>query len=118
MTESCSWHPYGQEFWQILSQWVWNWRLWAGFAHQPQPLRQTIWAGLEGETTTLPKKPACVDEPLVLSQVHAPCPAVDSVNYGPMQVAGGWARSQGKFSGSDFTLLDERTLQCPAGNSM
>ncbi|MDZ4872121.1 MAG: hypothetical protein CLLPBCKN_006713 [Chroococcidiopsis cubana SAG 39.79] len=114
----CSWHPYGQEFWQILSQWVWNWRLWAGFANQLQPLRQTIWVGLEGEKTTLPENPVSVDEPLVLSQVHTPCPAVDSVNYGPMQVAGGWARSQGKFSGSDFTLLDERTLQCPAGNSM
>lgn len=114
----CSWHPYGQEFWQILSQWVWNWRLWTGFAHQPQPLRQTIWVGLESEKTTLPENRASVDEPLVLSQVHTPCPAADSANYGSMQVAGGWARSQGKFSGSDFTLLDERTLQCPAGNSM
>ena len=37
-----SWHPLGQEFWQILSQWVWNWRLWAGFAHHPQALRQTL----------------------------------------------------------------------------
>lgn len=35
-----------------------------------------------------------------------------------MQVAGPWARSRGKFSGADFKLLDERTLQCPAGHPM
>jgi hypothetical protein len=31
-----------------------------------------------------------------------------------MQVAGAWARSQDKFAGADFTLIDERTLKCPA----
>ncbi len=35
-----------------------------------------------------------------------------------MQVAGSWARSTGKFSGSDFTLVDERALRCPAGHDM
>lgn len=35
-----------------------------------------------------------------------------------MQVSGGWARSRNKFSGSDFTLVDERTLICPAKNPM
>lgn len=43
----CSWHPEGQEFWQILGQWSWNWRLWMGW-EQTQAVRQTIWA--EGET--------------------------------------------------------------------
>lgn len=114
----CSWHPDGQEFWQILSQWVWNWRLWAGFAHQPHGVRQTIWVGAEAEQPACEAPTSSVDEPLVLSQVHAPCPPVDAANYAPMQVAGSWARSQGKFSGADFKLLDERTLQCPAGHSM
>jgi hypothetical protein len=27
----CSWSGSGQEFWQILSQWVWNWRVWMGW---------------------------------------------------------------------------------------
>jgi hypothetical protein len=67
----CSWHPEGQEFWQILSQWVWNWRLWVGLAYHP-----------------------------------------------PMEVCSAWARSIGKFSGQDFKLLDERTLQCPARQHM
>ncbi len=35
-----------------------------------------------------------------------------------MQVAGGWARSRNKFSGQDFTLVDERTLICPAAHRM
>lgn len=35
-----------------------------------------------------------------------------------MQVAQGWAKSRNKFSGSDFTLLDERTLRCPANHLM
>lgn len=42
----CSWQPEGQEFWQILGQWSWNWRLWMGW-QQAQAVRQTIWA--EGE---------------------------------------------------------------------
>jgi nitroreductase len=114
----CSWHPEGQEFWQILSQWVWNWRLWAGFAHQPQPLRQTIWVAAEAQHPTPPINPAPSPEVLVLSERNAPCPPVDSTTHGPMQVAGGWARGRGKFFGPDFTLLNERTLQCPAGHSM
>lgn len=42
----CSWQPAGQEFWQILGQWSWNWRLWMGW-QQAQAVRQTVWA--EGE---------------------------------------------------------------------
>jgi hypothetical protein len=43
----CSWHPEGQEFWQILGQCSWNWRVWMGW-QQAQVVRQTIWA--DGET--------------------------------------------------------------------
>lgn len=42
----CSWHPDGQEFWQILGQWSWNWRVWMGW-QQAQAVRQTIWADSE-----------------------------------------------------------------------
>jgi hypothetical protein len=37
----CSRTPCGQEFWQILSQWVWNVRLRLGQVAQPQPMRWT-----------------------------------------------------------------------------
>jgi hypothetical protein len=35
-----------------------------------------------------------------------------------MEVCSAWARSIGKFSCQDFKLLDENTLQCPAGHLM
>ncbi len=116
----CSWHPQGQEFWQILSQWVWNWRLWAGNAHQPLPLRQTIWSPAQPERFTPSESEATKDEPLKLSENSSTdnVSGVDAAEYGPMQVSGGWARSRNKFSGDDFTLVDERTLICPAKNPM
>lgn len=84
----CSWHPQGQEFWQILSQWVWNWRLWAGLVNRPQPLRQTIWIPVQEEKTVLPATPTPIDEPLILSQPKEPCPPADATGYASMQVAG------------------------------
>ena len=46
----CSCTPHGQEFWQILSQWVWNTRLELGSVAQEAGLRRTRWsdAGVEG----------------------------------------------------------------------
>jgi len=114
----CSWHPEGQEFWQILSQWVWNWRLWAGFAHHPQAVRQTLWVPPQAPTEIASEPLSAPRIPLTLSDVNAACPPVDSADHGPMEVCAAWARSIGKFSGQDFKLLDERTLQCPAGHLM
>ncbi len=116
----CSWNPQGQEFWQILCQWVWNWRVWTGWVHHPQPLRQTLWAPAQepSELATLPAAP--MEEPLPLSEAKAKArrPPIDSTEHGPMQLSRSWARNRGKFSGDDFKLLDKRTLQCPAGHSM
>lgn len=116
----CSWHPQGQEFWQLLSQWVWNWRLWAGNAHQPQALRNTIWSPASPENFTPQENPTLTDEPLKLSSDSGQKPdsIIEAVEYGPMQVSQGWARSRNKFSGEDFTLINERALQCPASNIM
>ena len=114
----CSWHPEGQEFWQILSQWVWNWRLWLGFAHQPQAVRQTLWVPPPTPVEMTAAPPSEPTIPLTLADMNAPCPPVDSPDHGPMEVCSAWARSIGKFSGQDFKLLDERTLQCPAGQPM
>lgn len=113
----CSWQPLGQEFWQILSQWVWNWRLWAGFAHQPQMLRQTLWSPAQ-DAEIAPASSASQEHPLPLSDAKAVCPPVDSIEHGPMEITGAWARSIGKFSGNDFQLLDEHSLKCPAGHLM
>ena len=114
----CSWNPTGQEFWQILSQWVWNWRLWAGLAHHPQTMRQTVWSPAdEGPREATPSS-APIEEPLPLSKANATRPPIDSTEHGPMELSKSWGRNRGKFSGDDFKLLDNRTLQCPAGHSM
>ncbi len=43
MDRWCSWSASGQEFWQILSQWVWNWRVWMGWQQaETPPVRQTM----------------------------------------------------------------------------
>src|SRR5215469_13934874 len=40
----CSQTPWGQEFWQILSQWVWNLRLELGQQISPSAMRLTEFA--------------------------------------------------------------------------
>ncbi len=40
----CSQTPCGQEFWQLIAQWVWNLRLYLGHLSHPTPLRTTLFA--------------------------------------------------------------------------
>ena len=91
----CSCTPWGQEFWQILSQWLWNVRLELGHRLQATPLRLTELA------PALPSVPAT--------------PVMDSpacVTYGPPH----WARpaQMGGFPGDVFHLQPDGTLRCPA----
>ncbi len=98
----CSHTAWGQEFWQILAQWVWNLRLALGHALHPTPMRTTEFARvLVGESAK-----AAPD--LRSRPSEAP-----SVLYGPPQ----WARpsyTKG-FAGAEFVLQPDRTLRCPAG---
>lgn len=98
--------PCGQEFGQILAQWVWNLRLELGHKLSPSELH----------TTEFAKAPA-LEPPLALE----PAPAVEAVTaqnplppvqYGPAQ----WARPSftGGFAGSAFRLQADGTLRCPA----
>src|SRR5437763_14212805 len=73
----CSHTPWGQEFWQILSQWVWNLRLELGQQVSPRAMRLTEFAAAS------PSEPPPSIEPPVKSE-----PASASVVYGPPQ----WAR--------------------------
>ncbi len=95
----CSHTPCGQEFWQILSQWVWKLRLELGHHLSPTQMRTSEFAPpLEAEPP-LEIEPAPETEP-------AP------VKYGAPQ----WARPSftGGFPGSAFTLQPDGTLLCPA----
>lgn len=94
----CSHTPCGQEFWQILAQWVWNLRLECGQRLSPTAMRTTEFA------PALESSPALASEPALV------------VVYGPAQ----WARQSftGGFPGSAFTLQPDGSLLCPASHPL
>jgi hypothetical protein len=99
----CSHSPWGQEAWQIVSQWTWNLRLELGHQLKPEPLRTTEFAPglpLPNEHTSTP--PA------------SPAPEVPASGYAPPATATSW--KAGRFTGANFPLQPDGTLQCPAGN--
>lgn len=115
----CSHSPCGQEFWQILSQWVWNLRLELGQQCAPTPLRTTVFASANdpapldepagGTQACSESKPAPVSRPAQVSEA-----VWDSdLTYGSPQ----WAQPSftGGFPGSAFLPQADGTLLCPAG---
>jgi len=92
----CSHTPWGQEFWLILAQWIWNIRLELGHTLHPTPLRTTEFA---------PERPSeCVAKPDDAPQ--------QEVSYKPPV----WAISRmGCLAGSHFTPQADGTVLCPAG---
>ena len=105
----CSGTPLGQEFWQILSQWVWNTRLQLGMINQEQSLRRTCWSERVSappvEQAVLPTEPGQAGELGTEAQLE---------RYGPLEVAGNWGRASGRFTGQAFEVLNNGTLRCPA----
>lgn len=115
----CSWQPEGQSFWQILSQWVWNWRIQAGWQSQSEPqVRQTLWSpALEKsepeERSTYPVTAESIPSPSTDDPNLAPPP-----KYGAMQAVPGWGQSRHKYAGTDFKIIDDEGIECPAGHRM
>jgi hypothetical protein len=104
----CSCPPRGQEFWQIVSQWVWNTRLELGQVAHEVGLRTTSW-----------QTDASMSTPAVLPRQDVPMveqPRVEPLveQYGPLEVAGNWGRASGRFTGQAFEVLENGTLRCPA----
>jgi hypothetical protein len=92
----CSHTPWGQEFWLILAQWIWNLRLELGQLLHPTPIRTTEFA------------PARSPEPLAQSGGAEEA----DVSYQPPV----WAVSRmGCIAGTRFTPQADGTLRCPAG---
>ena len=91
----CSHSAWGQEGWQLVSQWVWNLRLEPGHQLHPDPVRTTEFA------------PA-LSPPLP----HMAPPS----GYAPPKVGSVW--KAGRFSGHDFTLQPDGTLRCPANQEL
>jgi len=124
----CSHTPWGQEFWHILNQWLWNLRLDLGQHLSPSAVRLTEFAPAaeppSGASHDLlpslpPSQPAA--EPLLVVSHEPPkappsVPPDEPVQYGPAQ----WASpsfTKG-FAGSDFVPQPDGTLRCPAGHPL
>src|SRR5579885_2515455 len=95
----CSHCAWGQECWQVISQWGWNLRLELGHRLEPTPLRTTEFA----PAIPPPSEPA------------AACPpsSPPAAGYGPPTPAPSW--KTGRFTGANFPLQPDGTLRCPAG---
>jgi hypothetical protein len=91
----CSHTAWGQEFWLILAQWIWNLRLELGHALHPAPMRTTEFA------------PVCIE---LMAKPGSIVRA--DVSYQPPM----WAVSRmGCIAGEHFTPQPDGTVQCPAG---
>jgi hypothetical protein len=119
----CSFSPCGQEFWQILSQWVWNMRLELGQHLLPTAGRTTEFAPASNlATSDAPDAPTSTSELLstdTLTGSDASPPASAPTltrEYGPPQ----WARRSftGGFPGSAFTPQPDGSLLCPANHHL
>ena len=104
-----------QEFWQILSQWVWNTRLALGQVCHEQVPRWTVWA----DTLTASTAASAALQPPPAVEPDAVTSAEELVAQdGPLELARPWATARGRFAGHDFTPLDDGTLRCPAGKML
>ncbi len=91
----CSHSAWGQECWQLVSQWVWNLRLELGHQLHPAPVRTTEFAPAMSEAK---EQQSC------------------TFGYGKPTEAAPW--KVGRFSGQDFVPQPDGTLRCPAGQSL
>jgi hypothetical protein len=95
----CSHSAWGQEAWQIMSQWTWNIRLELGHQLLTSPVRTTEFA------------------PALPSQNEPKPPASPPASgYAPPATAMSW--KAGRFTGTDFPLQPDGTLHCPAGSAL
>ena len=98
----CSHSAWGQECWQVVSQWVWNLRLELGHQLEPTPIRTTEFA---------PTIPPPSEQAALRTASSAPVSG-----YGSPTTATSW--KTGRFSGPDFPLQPDGTLRCPAGQQL
>ena len=94
----CSHSAWGQECWQVVSQWVWNVRLKLGHQLHPDPVRTTEFA------------------PAIPPPSPTPPHTAPPSGYAPPHVGLPW--KAGRFSGQDFALQPDGTLQCPADQKL
>jgi len=125
----CSRTPCGQEFWQIISQWVWNTRLRLGLVAQPQELRWTMWASARSPVeldrpALTDTAPEAVKADQMVTMSLASCAPASSLCaregtlvpiYGPLVLSQAWAKARRRFSAQAFSVGEGDTLTGPAG---
>jgi hypothetical protein len=116
--------PCGQEFWQVISQWMWNLRLELGHRLHPTPVRITEVAPAQHSSgSALPDLISQQgDGHQGADQLH-PCHLTASLSaelapvlYGPPEFAR--TPRAGKFAATAFELQPDGTLRCPAGHPL
>jgi hypothetical protein len=107
----CSCSPWGQEFWQIVSQWLWNLRLDLGQQLSAVPVRLTEFAAAAEPSFVATSALAAEPAPTAVAGSTN-----ETVRYGPPR----WARRSFTtgFAGSDCVLQPDGTLRCPAGHPL
>jgi len=91
----CSHSAWGQECWQVVSQWVWNLRLELGHMLKPEPVRTTEFAPAVGS----PKAGQAPEQ-----------------GYEPPVIGGAWKAE--RYAGEDFALQPDGTVCCPEGKRL
>jgi hypothetical protein len=105
---------WGQECWQILSQWIWNMRLELGQHLEPSSLRLTelVPEGVGTEPSALALLQAIASH---AEAVSVPIKALEKVlppvGYGPLVFSARSGRLG--YAGTDFVLQPDGTLRCP-----
>jgi uncharacterized protein (UPF0179 family) len=117
--------PCGQEFWQILSQWVWNIRIELGQQLTPVPMRLTelVPAGVVLSPSSAPPVQTVAslptDEPIeggASAPTRGMAQATPLVEYGPPMFSDSSPTTG--FAGSAFSVQPDGTLLCPAGQPL
>ena len=95
----CSHTHWGQEFWQILSQWMWNLRLLLGEHLAPAEVRTTELA---------PPLPVAPEIPVIKRPRQA--------HFGPPELV--QISRRGCLPASAFEWQEDGTLRCPEGHTL
>ncbi len=121
----CSRTACGQEFWQIMNQWIWNLRLDLGQYLSPSSMRLTEFAPALASAPAQEQTAEQACEPVQEQATEQVCHSTqeqtaeqgsEALVYGPPR----WARrsfTKG-FTGADFALQLDGTLLCPAGHPL
>jgi hypothetical protein len=121
----CSRTACGQEFWQIMNQWIWNLRLDLGQHLSPSPMRLTVFAPALASAPVEVQTAEQACEPVQEQTAEQACdPAqqqtAETGSEAPLYGPPRWARrsfTKG-FAGSDFVPQPDGTLRCPAGHPL